>query len=79
MRSFYARLFQVGDALLPEVHRIASSAVRQQALRRTAQVVAATHRQIHDIVSREGAGYDNLDSILLHSPQEIETLLDVGH
>jgi hypothetical protein len=46
-----------------------------QALRRTALIVAKTHREIHDVVSRPGSGYDNLKATLLHSPEEVETLL----
>ena len=44
----------------------------------TTETLAATHRQLHEMVSAPGSGYDKPETILLHSAEEVETLLDVG-
>lgn len=54
MRGFYALLFKTGGALIERPERIAPLPLRRRALQLTAQTVAATHRHIHDVVSREG-------------------------
>ena len=72
MRSFYAVLFRRGDALLPHAESIASPSTRRQAAVQAAKVVASTHRHIHELVR---ARYQAPEGILLHSPEEIETLL----
>ena len=75
MRAFYDALFQLGGALLPHSDRIGSVALRQQVTHAIARTVAATHRHIHEVVSRPGSGYDSVGTILLHSPDEVDTLL----
>ena len=77
MRAFYQQLFQTGGALVDKAERVASLALRRRALQLTAQTVAATHRHIYEVVSRPGAGYSDLSTILLHAPDEVDTLLDV--
>jgi len=77
MRTFYAQLFQSAGALVLLAERLASPRVRQQAGLRTARSVAATHRHIHELLSRPGAGYDDLGTILLHTAEEVDTLLEL--
>lgn len=78
MRAFYQQLFRSGGALVERAELVASLALRRRALQRTAQTVAATHRHIHQVVSRQGSGYTDLSTILLHTPDEVDTLLDVA-
>ena len=78
MRAFYQQLFRSGGALVERAELVASLALRRRALQRTAQTVAATHRHIHQVVSRQGSGYADLSTILLHTPDEVDTLLDVA-
>ena len=77
MRGFYSLLFKTAGALIQRAERVASLPLRRRALQLTAQTVAATHRHIHGVVSRDGSGYSDLSKILLHTPEEVETLLDV--
>jgi hypothetical protein len=78
MRSFYTTLFQRGDALVPDAEKLASAALRKKATAQAAHTLAATHAHIHALVSRPGSGYDAPGQILLHTPEEVQTLLDVG-
>ena len=77
-RSFYAALFRSGGAPLPRAAQIASAELRGRAVTLAARTLAATHRQLHEMVSAPGSGYDKPETILLHSAEEVETLLDVG-
>ena len=77
MRSFYSVLFRLGDALVPHAELILSPALRRQALALTARTIAMTHRHIHQLVTNPGSGYPAPAEILLHSPDEVETLLGV--
>ena len=78
MRSFYSLLFRQGDALLPHADAIASPTLRRQAVALTARAVSETHAHIHELVSRPTSGYQEAHAILLHTPEEIETLLAVA-
>ena len=78
MRAFYQQLFRSGGALVERAELVASLALRRRALQRTAQTVAATHRHIHQVVSRQGSGYTDLSTILLHTPDEVDTLIATG-
>ena len=75
MGAFYAVLFRHGDGLLADAERIVSPIVRREAAMRTARIVASTYAHIHALVSRAGSGYAAPETILLHSPQEVEALL----
>ena len=75
MRGFYGVLFRRGDALLPSAERIFAPDVRKRASNQTARTVASTYQHIHSLVSRSGSGYENPETILLHSPREVEALL----
>ena len=75
MRSFYGVLFRKGDALLAHAELIVSPSLRRQAATQTARTVASTYQHIHSLISRSGSGYDAPESILLHSPREVEALL----
>ena len=75
VRSFYGLVFKHGDHLLSQAERIASPAVRRAAAKQTARTVASTYGHIHALVSRPGSGYQQPETILLHSPEEIEALL----
>ena len=79
MRSFYSLLFQTAGAsgfvLLSE--RIRSADVRRQVSARAARTVGLTHRHIHELLRRPGAGYAELGGILLHSADEVDTLLEI--
>ena len=79
-RALYAHLFRSGgDNLVPFGSRLRSAAASARVRSRVAQAIAATHRSIHEVVSRRESGYVNQAAILLHSPDEVETLLDVSH
>ena len=67
-----------GDDFRAFMARAVPERLRRRALQRTAQTVAATHRHIHQVVSRQGSGYTDLSTILLHTPDEVDTLLDVA-
>ena len=75
MRGFYGVLFRRGDALLPSAERIFAPDVRKRASNQTARTVASTYQHIHSLVSRSESGYENPETILLHSPREVEALL----
>ena len=75
MRSFYGVLFRKGDALLAHAELIVSPSLRRQAATQTARTVASTYQHIHVLISRSGSGYDAPETILLHSPREVEALL----
>ena len=77
MRSFYSTLFQRGDALVASVELLSSAALGRQAVLATARTLAATHQHITSLVLRPGAGYEQPGAILLHTPEEVQTLLDV--
>ena len=79
MRSFYSLLFtRGGGELLPHAHRLATPRLRAAASRRAAQMLAATHRRMHQLISRPESGYaDGGSAILLHTPEEVDSLLDV--
>lgn len=74
-RSFYAVLFRRGDALLPQAEALTSPALRRRAASQTAKTLASTYAHIHALVSRPGSGYAAPESILLHTPREVEALL----
>merc|ERR1712087_981585 len=78
MRAFDAQLFQSGGLPLPLADRIASADLRQRAVKGTARTIAGTYRDIHALVSRAESGYENVANICLHSPSEVDTLLDVA-
>jgi hypothetical protein len=75
MRSFYSTLFRRGDTIVPHAALIASQRLRREVSSLASRTLASTHRHIHQLVSREGSGYDAPSTILLHSPEEVETLL----
>ena len=75
MRAFYGVLFRRADEILPTAHLIASPDVRAQATSQTARTLASTHAHIHALVLRPGAGYSAPETILLHTPREVEALL----
>ena len=77
MRSFYATLFRRGDALVPAAEKLTTAPLRRRAVAAAARTLASTHAHIHALVRRKGSGYDAPETILLHSPEEVETLLDV--
>ena len=77
MRSFYATLFRRGDALVPAAEKLTAAPLRRRAVAAAARTLASTHAHIHALVRRKGSGYDAPETILLHSPEEVETLLDV--
>lgn len=78
MRSFYATLFQRGDRLVPAADLLDAPPLRRRAAAAAAKTLASTHAHIHSLVKRAGAGYESPETILLHSPAEVETLLDVA-
>jgi hypothetical protein len=80
MRGFYAILFQRGSGdVLPAAQQISSPPLRQLATMRAARAIADTHRRVHALIAQPESGYpDNGRGILLHSPEEIDTLLDVS-
>jgi hypothetical protein len=52
--------------------------LRQQSRERAAQGLAAVYRELSVAVSEEGSGYKDAGSILLHSVDQIESLLMAG-
>lgn len=80
MRGFYSLLFQRGSGdVLTAAQQISSPPLRRLATMRTARAIAETHRRVHTLISRPESGYpDRGRGILRHSPDEINTLLDVS-
>ena len=47
-------------------------------MQRTARAIAATYRHIYELIHRAESGYPNPGSVVTHSPEEVDTLLDVA-
>ena len=79
MRGFYSDLFKRGDDLLPRGDLIDAPGVRRAAATLAARTVASTHRHVHVLLQRDGSGYtDPCRTILVHTPEEVDTLLGVS-
>ena len=84
MRTVYAMLYgatagSAGASLTPSCDRVVDGALRQLATKRVCRTVALAHRSLHEAISEPRNGYvDAEPRVALHSPAQVETLLDCG-
>ena len=67
-------LFKRAD-VLPHADDISAPELRRQASEQTARILASTYASMHAIISRPGSGYSAPESILPHTPRDVEALL----
>ena len=75
MRSFYGIVFRRGDELMPQSKLPLALSLRRQATVETARTIVSTYQHIYDLIQSPGSGYSAPESILLHTPGEVEVLL----
>lgn len=82
MRTFYALLYgasagSAGASLMPNCDRVADSTLRLLAARRVSRNVSLAHRSLYEAISDARNGYVNAEPrIVLHTPAQVDTLLD---
>mmetsp|Transcript_32539 Transcript_32539/g.52727 ORF Transcript_32539/g.52727 Transcript_32539/m.52727 type:complete len:649 (-) Transcript_32539:193-2139(-) len=77
LRAFYASLFALGSLVIPQCDRIVDQKLRNTARQGVAQSVAATHSALYSAIMDPKNGYQDPASILLHTPDQVRTLLNV--
>jgi len=75
LENFYKSMFSL---VMPEFDRITSSRLRTNARTSTAREIATAYESFYAAVRRPTSGYtqEQLDGVLLHSPDQVRQLLD---
>ena len=77
VRRFYSLLLLLGPT--SERFKLLSNPTLQvQVWNGVARGLAAAHRTVYEAVVEEAAGYDHPIAIMLHSPEQVATLLDIA-
>ena len=74
LREMYSSLFSLA---MPQFDRLQSPRLRMQARRSMALALSQAHKTLYDAIMRPGAGYDGPMAIVVHTPAQVRTLLDV--
>lgn len=74
MKSFYSALFTL---TLPSTERLTNARIKVQARNGVARKLCNVHDIVYDAVSKSPHQYPDTSSLLLHSPEQVKTLLDV--
>jgi hypothetical protein len=76
LQAFFGSMLALSS--LPDCDRILDARLRRLCREAVGAAVSAKYRVLHSAISEPRAGYDNAASLLTHSPDMVETLLESG-
>lgn len=77
LNRFYSSLFAVGAFVIPQCDRILNSKTRQITREGIATSISKIYRDMYQTISDPKEGYDSNFINTLHSPNQIDTLLNI--